>query len=348
MSATGYTPAARLDSQRFDTVLRYGAWLALAAHVLFGALFFAVGAPGMVLFNAGSAAFYAACVVFGRRLPASALLGLASVEVVAHAWLAVATVGWASGFHHHVLVLAPLAFFNPRWSLPTKLGFLALAFTAYAGLDRWSTGQAPAVIVDATVLTWVNDANIAILFGFLAYVAHHYSKATRAAEDSLQRLAATDALTGLHNRRVIEYVAEQEWAHHRDRRLPLSLVMVDADDFKALNDEHGHDCGDYVLRIIARRLQLSVRSRDYLGRWGGEEFVLLLPETDAAVATEIAERAREAARAPVSYQGRRVTLTLTVGVSTFRPGDNLGSCLARADQALLEGKRAGKNRVIVA
>ncbi len=124
--------------------------------------------------------------------------------------------------------------------------------------------------------------------------------------------------------------------------------MVDADDFKALNDKFGHDCGDHILRIIAKRLRLSVRSRDYLGRWGGEKFVLLLPETNGETAHEVAERVREAARAPVSYQGRRVALTLTVGVSTFRPDDDFASCLARADQALLEGKRAGKNRVMVA
>ncbi len=347
MRATGYTSTARLQSQRFDTVLRYGAWIALAAHVLSILFFAAVGAPGMALFNVGSVAFYLVCVVF-RRLRSSLVLTVAAVEVVGHAWLAAAAIGWASGFHYHVFVLALLAFFNPRWSLPAKLGFLTLICLAYTGLGRWSAAHPPKMILDTQVLTWANDINIAMLFGFLAYFAHYYSSATRTDEDRLQRLAATDALTGLHNRRVIEEVAEQEWAGHRDLKKPLSLVMVDADDFKALNDKHGHDCGDYVLRIIAKRLRLSVRSRDYLGRWGGEEFVLLLPETDRAVAQEIAERVREAARAPVNYQGRRVTLTLTVGVSTFGPGDDLASCLARADQALLEGKRAGKNRVVVA
>lgn len=348
MPACGYTTTARLQSQRFDVALRYGAWLALAAHVLFAAVFFIVGARGMVLFNVGSILFYVACIVFGRRLPASGLFALAAIEDVAHAWLSVAAIGWASGFHYHVFVLTLLAFFNPRWWLPTKVAFVALVFIAYLGLERWSAGQAPEVMVDATTLKWIHDFNIAILFAFLAYVAHYYSKATRTTEDRLQRLAATDALTGLHNRRVIEEVAEQEWARHRELRLPLSLVMVDADDFKALNDKYGHDCGDYVLRIIAKRLRVSVRWRDYLGRWGGEEFVLLLPETDRAVAEEIAERVREAARAPVNYQGRQVRLTLTVGVSAFCQGDDLASCLARADQALLEGKRAGKNRVVVA
>jgi diguanylate cyclase (GGDEF)-like protein len=348
MSATGYTTTARLQAQRFDIVLHYGAWVALGVHLLFILFFFAVGARGMTLFNVGSVALYLACVVFGRRLRPSLVFATAAVATVAHAWLAVATIGWASGFHYHVFVLALITFFNPRWSLPAKLGFLALVCLAYVGLGRWSTGQRPGVIVDAEVLTLVNDINIALLFGFLAYFAHLYAKVAHAAEDKLQRLAATDALTGLHNRRVIEDVAEHEWARHRELNQPLSLVMVDADDFKALNDKFGHDCGDHVLRIIAKRLRLSVRSRDYLGRWGGEEFVLLLPKTDCAVAEEVAERVREAARAPVTLQGQQVTVTLTVGVSTFRPDDNFASCLARADRALLEGKRAGKNRVMVA
>lgn len=348
MSATRYTTTARLQAQRFDIVLRYGAWVALGAHVLFMLLFAALGARGMALFNAGSVLLYLGLVMLGRRLPPSLVFAVAALEVVAHAWLAVAAIGWASGFHYHIFVLALIAFFNPRWSLPIKLGFLGLVCSAYMGLDRWSAADQPALIVDAQVLTWVNNVNVTILFSFIAYFAHFYAKATQAAEDKLQQLAATDALTGLHNRRVIEDVAEKEWERHRRSHQPLSLVMVDADDFKALNDAFGHDCGDHVLRIIAKRLQLSVRSRDYLGRWGGEEFVLLLPETDAAVAEEVAERVREAARAPVNYQGRLVNLTLTVGVSTFLREDDFASCLARADQALLEGKRAGKNRVMVA
>lgn len=348
MPATEYTKTARLQAQRFDIVLRYGAWVALAAHLLFFLFFVAVGARSMALFNVGSVALYLACIGFCRRLSPSLVLAMAAVEVVAHAWLAVTTIGWASGFHYYLFVLALVAFFNPRWSMPTKLGFLALVCLAYMGLGRWSSGHQPDVIVDADVLTWVNDINTVILFGFLAYFAHFYAKAALRAENELQRLAATDALTGLHNRRIIEDVAEDELARHRQLNRPLSLVMVDADDFKALNDKFGHDCGDYVLRIIAKRLQLAVRSRDYLGRWGGEEFVLLLPETDRGVAEEVAERVRQAVHAPVSYQGRRVTVTLTVGVSAFRRDDDFASCLARADQALLEGKRAGKNRVMVA
>lgn len=241
MSSFGYAATARLQAQRFDTVLRYGAWVAVAAHVLLILFFAAIGANGMALFNVGSVALYLACLVFRDRLRPSLVFSAAAVEVVGHAWLAVATIGWASGFHYYVFVLAVLGFFNARWSLSIKLTFLALLCLAYSGLGRWSAGQQPALMVDAQTLMWIHDVNVAMLFGFLAYFAHFYAKVAQGTEDTLQRLAGTDALTGLHNRRLMENVAEHEWTRHREFKQPLSLVMVDADDFKALNDRFGHD-----------------------------------------------------------------------------------------------------------
>jgi diguanylate cyclase (GGDEF)-like protein len=165
--------------------------------------------------------------------------------------------------------------------------------------------------------------------------------------DKLHRASRFDALTGLLNRRAIEEALHAEIGRARRLGEPFSVVMVDADHFKAINDGAGHAAGDRALQHLGTLLATLMRDIDRAGRWGGEEFLVLLPGTTGAEALPLAERLRERAEAlPPRWQDRAMPLTLSIGVAQWRSGgDDLQSLLARADAALYRAKAAGRNRV---
>jgi two-component system cell cycle response regulator len=163
-------------------------------------------------------------------------------------------------------------------------------------------------------------------------------------------MAITDALTGLFNRRYMESHLATLVEQAASRGKPLTVMVVDIDYFKAINDSHGHDAGDDVLRDFALRIKRSIRGIDLACRYGGEEFVLVMPETDMAVAAMVAERLRRriAAEPFAIQQGARVIpVTISIGIAALRDKDDTAaSVLKRADQALYRAKRDGRNRVV--
>jgi two-component system cell cycle response regulator len=167
---------------------------------------------------------------------------------------------------------------------------------------------------------------------------------------TVQRQALVDSLTGLANRRLCEAALEKEVARAERFTEPLALVLADLDDFKAVNDAHGHPTGDEVLREFARALQDSVREIDLAARWGGEEFAVILPGTDLAGGIKLAGRVAATLRERfvVSPAGDRLGTTASFGVAAFPAAKNAKDLLAAADSALYEAKRAGKNRVAAA
>ncbi|WP_435105060.1 diguanylate cyclase [Arhodomonas sp. AD133] len=167
------------------------------------------------------------------------------------------------------------------------------------------------------------------------------------AEAALRALASTDPLTGLPNRRELLAQSAREVARARRGDAALSLLLIDIDHFKAVNDHYGHAVGDHALQAIAALLESECRAGDLASRIGGEEFVLLLPDADINAATTIAERLRDCIlHSPVAAGGEALRLTVSIGVTTFAPGDrDFETMLARADTAMYAAKSAGRNRV---
>ncbi len=165
----------------------------------------------------------------------------------------------------------------------------------------------------------------------------------REREDLLRQVAHTDPLTGVANRRALnERLVAQVGLLARGHQR-LSLLMVDVDDFKPVNDRFGHAAGDAVLVELAALMSEELRSSDQLGRWGGEEFLVLVPATPQEAAQELAERIRAAVAEHPFRHGERVTVS--VGVAEGLPGETPEQLVARADQALYAAKREGRNRV---
>jgi diguanylate cyclase (GGDEF)-like protein len=166
----------------------------------------------------------------------------------------------------------------------------------------------------------------------------------------VERQALVDSLTGLANRRSLEETLRVELARAARHGESVTIVLADLDDFKRVNDTYGHQAGDEVLKAFAATLRATVRESDVAGRWGGEEFALVLTSTDSVGAARLAERARERIeqRQVAMPNGDLVTVTASFGVASFpEAAFELGEVLAAADSALYAAKRDGKNRVVV-
>jgi two-component system cell cycle response regulator len=168
-----------------------------------------------------------------------------------------------------------------------------------------------------------------------------------ATQRQLREQATRDALTGLWNRAAILDLLERELARGQREGRPVGVILADVDHFKGINDTFGHLAGDRVLRQVAGRLGEALRPYDTVGRYGGEEFLVVLPGCDAAAATGLAERLRRCVAAePVGWEGGPVAVTLSLGVAAWDGSVDTAGLLQAADEALYRAKGAGRNRVM--
>jgi diguanylate cyclase (GGDEF)-like protein/PAS domain S-box-containing protein len=164
--------------------------------------------------------------------------------------------------------------------------------------------------------------------------------------DEMERIALIDPLTGVGNRRYTERILERQRELFRREGEISAVLFIDLDHFKAVNDTYGHDAGDAVLRAVARTVANNLRTFDFLGRWGGEEFIAVLNRTDANRAVAVAKRCRGLARScQVEWEGRTIRPTVSIGVAVIRPDETSAQLIARADAQLYQAKQAGRDRV---
>lgn len=165
----------------------------------------------------------------------------------------------------------------------------------------------------------------------------------------MELLARTDPLTQLSNRRDFLEKFQNEIIRFERSGKPFSVVLGDIDDFKTVNDRFGHDCGDFVLVTTAKIFKSMLRKQDSVGRWGGEEFILLLPEAPLKGGKKVAEGIRKRiAGETFSYQEHQISITITFGVCEYDGVMDIDTCVKRADKALYSGKHKGKNCVALA
>lgn len=161
--------------------------------------------------------------------------------------------------------------------------------------------------------------------------------------------AMKDALTQLPNRQALNEYMEKEFARWQRYGNALSLVILDVDHFKKVNDSYGHLAGDKVLKIVAREISKRIRTADFMARYGGEEFVIIMPETKEDEAVGAIDKTREyLSSVPFHFKERRVSVTASFGVTQFREGDTIEAAIARADKALYQAKHEGRNKVVKA
>jgi len=194
---------------------------------------------------------------------------------------------------------------------------------------------------------------LAFFLALLAGVAFFGYRAKRSANNSLEalnrrldELARRDALTNLSNRRDLLEKLEMLKARADRDQSPLSMLMIDMDHFKAINDHWGHEQGDRVLQSVAGTLKDRIRGQDLLARWGGEEFLVVMADTNREGALRAAELLRrQVETSDIHVDNQKVPLTITIGVAQYQPGEDPQAAITRADNRLYEGKNAGRNRV---
>ena len=176
-----------------------------------------------------------------------------------------------------------------------------------------------------------------------------YQELLRSTVSSAVELAVTDPLTGLYNRRYLDAHLASAVARASATEKPVCVLIFDIDHFKTINDTYGHDAGDDVLKDFSDRLKKGVRGIDLVVRYGGEEFILVMPETDAAFASGVAERLRcDVEKVPFATRSHtNIPVTVSIGIAEWRgASDSADALIKRADEALYAAKHAGRNRVV--
>jgi len=232
----------------------------------------------------------------------------------------------------------------------SKVGNLPLiVIVALSSDEVFAAWKRTAVVVSSATL-----ALCASLL-WLTWLLRRELRRRHNAEHELAQLAATDALTGLANRRTLDQTLRHEWFRAQRSGKPLSVLMIDADHFKAFNDQHGHQAGDDALRALAKVIAENVRRpADLVARYGGEEFSVILAETDSAGAQQIAEHIRVAVEQLPFVAGVESPVTVSIGISTWTSAStsttdgSLEQLLFAADKALYQAKEGGRNRVVAA
>ncbi len=247
--------------------------------------------------------------------------------------------------HYYFLAFAliPAMFFGlQQWR--TLVFFFLFNMSAFLYAEYVSIAPDPALyglepwLVTAMRVSYKLTTLFTLLF---ALMLAEYSAATN--ESRLETLSNTDRLTGIANRLHLDTVLEQEFARGERQNSPFSIILLDIDKFKSVNDTYGHPVGDTVLVEVSKVLKNQIRSYDLVGRWGGEEFLVVCSATSAEAAVVVAEKLRKALAAhPIAVAGPR---TASFGVATYRSGEAIVDMVRRADEALYRAKEAGRNRV---
>ena len=248
-------------------------------------------------------------------------------------------------------------------------GFASLRMTSREAVILWAvTGAAvaaiflvlktPVALPMATTAEWLAGAfSFVVTLGQCAYIGlfgstmrktlHQRTVELKLAYQRIEELAQTDDLTGLPNRRSIVKLLDDEIARGR-RGTPCSVAMIDIDWFKRINDGYGHPAGDEVLRTLAITVFANIRANDQFGRFGGEEFLLLMPGTTRDEAGLIVERLRKMV-AELDWHAFAIDMAVTIsaGIATLAPDDSSDAILSRADRALYTAKAAGRNRIAI-
>lgn len=262
--------------------------------------------------------------------------------------------GWRSGIFVYFLLLIPVLFYNPiisRFEKAVISSIYVVVIIAAIGLGFLTT---PLIHFNALQQQLFNSVNILItcvILGGILYMDYRNSSmiSNRLIElnHRLAYQASRDSLTNLLNRRTMNQFIQSEYARSTRSGKPFGLIMADVDDFKLVNDEYGHSAGDLVLMELSALLTATLRKQDLISRWGGEEFLVLLPETDLEGVQVAAEKLRDiVCQSSFLYQGKSIRITLSIGGVICQDKDDWDACLKHVDRALYYGKNHGKNLAI--
>ncbi len=342
-------PAPKGRAKDFARLLTTACMLGLVVHIAFLALFYQSGAVEMVYFNVGSVCCFMLATWQAKRQRTVAAMILIGAEMVLHAVAAVIVLGWGTGFHYYLILTSPVILASTFTAWRIKVVLNTFAVLTYVALDLGYRDALPMHILDRTTVTSLHTFNLVTVLLVLSGLTTLYVRLIQQTETRLRELATTDSLTGLMNRRCVMDALEREQARRVRKPGPMALMLVDIDHFKKLNDTWGHNMGDWALKAVSKVLKEGVRDMDFVARWGGEEFLIVLPLADVDAAWPVAERLRLMV-SQVTYHLPKhpLRVTVTMGLTAFGLDEDVDAVIQRADAALYKGKSEGRDRVVIA
>jgi diguanylate cyclase (GGDEF)-like protein len=303
----------------------------------------ALPAESVTAILGGSAAFAAILVALHTHAPIPAR---GQWPMLGRCWAMAAFITWviaharpdgtALATLYHVVIIASAVALGPRATL-LNLGLVAalLALVWSAGTPAPDAGTTAALVLAPMAL--------------VAYVSTRLADDIRKAIERIRFISETDELTRLYNLRAFMHIAERLHRQAKRYSRPYALIMIDSDNLKSVNDAHGHQAGNELLKLTATCIRRELRETDVAARYGGDEFIVLLPETSAQGAFELAERIRRSvADKGMEARGLRIATSVSVGIAASPDhGTDLRSIMNKSDQAMYLSKKTGRNRVTV-
>jgi diguanylate cyclase len=352
LTVTDTTPLTfDADRVRIDLMQKFLSVFGFAAHLVFILLFFWLEVPFLAAFNLLSVAMWGSAILAvwkGRpRLGAQFYI----CELLLHGLVTVHWIGWNSGFHYYYILVPPLLFLLAAEESRRTIGLVAAVIFLYLLLFVYSLQHMPVVLLPDATLNWINGVNGATSLVALSVMSWAFQHGSITVERDTRKMAHTDPLTGLWNRRKMYELLQDHAKAFNIGRVQFALIMADIDHFKRINDTYGHDTGDLVLQHVTAILKENLREHDHIGRWGGEEFLILLGGADEQGALAAIDHLQTALRGtPLKHGEHVLTLTITFGVYTFgnEACANIDIALKSADEALYAGKNRGRNCVVMA
>ncbi len=325
----------------------------LAMHLILSVFFIYVDIGFLTLANIISVTLYVfACFLAakGRYIATTLLI---HAEVSANVLLSMVFLGWDNGFYFYAIAVMPLSFYCPFKSKTTKVLLSVYQVGVFVAGYLINYLHEPHFILDDYIRHIVYMINALLCLSVLIIISYLFATSVQTETQvlsnknkRLQVLADTDPLTGLYNRRYI--ISQLEQVHEQFVSLSVNYVilMIDIDNFKSVNDRYGHDCGDIVLKTVSAVIKQTLRKDDIISRWGGEEILVLLPDTEFVSGIIVGEKVRAAIEAvTMTHNGNSISVTATVGVASSQIGTSVLTIINTADMRMYKGKAEGKNRV---
>ena len=295
----------------------------------------------------------------GHPLPASIVMNLStSLPVFLNLLL---FFGSSIGHHYFFILFSLLPLFTVPGNRKVPMLFLSFMNLAlFLCLPDKALFMDLSMVLSPNIIAGFRRVTMFMSFSGVIVVTFIYRQILHTSEAELKKrtevlgdayhlvnqLASLDSLTTIYNRRHLEELIQQEIEQAARHRTPLSMVLFDLDHFKKINDIHGHDVGDQVLKLVASMVGRIIRGTDYFGRWGGEEFIVILPQTTLNGTMQVAEKIRFAMDA--EHQKNEIFVTGSFGVADWSRGESLEQFCKRVDKALYQAKDEGRNRVVAA
>ena len=261
-----------------------------------------------------------------------------------------------------VLFITWVLWYTGKLASPLVNAYLLVIITSALALGKLTTMLEMVLIAMCFVLLGENSSagellSLAYIGGLIAqlapmllvaYITTMFSTDIRFGLNRARLLSETDDLTGLYNMRGFTIMVDRLFGQAVRYNRPASMLMIDSDNLKTVNDVHGHEAGNRLLKMLAKCIEIELRHTDVLARYGGDEFVALLPETAADRATEVAQRIVKAvATAPLEFDGKRIETSVSIGLACYpEDGRSIDAVLARADRAMYLAKEQGRNGVV--